>query len=118
MIRDTIEKVPVLKPVLEFLSTGPGLVGFIYGVLSFKPDDDIFKASVQSMLLSLLYMGLLAFNHSIAFLDLFGYQEFPFYADSVFAIIYLVAGTMNYLKFHGGKIKLHRYSTKIVDMVS
>lgn len=85
----------LFKKAEIILYAGPFFIGWIPGIWRYEFSENEFKVAISGMIMLVLYSIILMLNHTIAFLDIAGYSQYPLYIDSVFALLYIGATILN-----------------------
>jgi len=106
-----------MNNIINFISTGPFLIGWIIGIYKFDSNSRLFALSLQEMFLFLIYILILFLNHVLAFLNVFNYSDYPYYIDSVLALLYLFFSIKNYLDINKTN-SLHKITSKLLNIIN
>lgn len=103
--------------LLEFLSTGPGIVFWVYGIFRSRPGEALFGYSVQSMMHFALVAAVWVLWGVIG--EFWGRAlTSNGWVHSVIAAFYVLGGVMNFLSFRKGNAILLPWAQRVVDKVS
>ncbi len=84
-----------IKKAEKILYLGPFLIGWVPGIWLYNFDAYEFKLALTGFLQLIIYSLILTLNHFLAYLDLGGYGNYPFYLDSLLAMAYLAVSIRN-----------------------
>ena len=90
-----------MQKLILFLTTGPTLIGWVYGVFHYKPDQLEYRATLSSFAIFLTYLVILTFINFFLAISLFGKSNAGF-MQSTGTIVYLTLSIMNFLKANRG----------------
>lgn len=119
MLQNKILKKPNSKAhwLEKILLSGPFLIGWLYGVVRFSPDQRLFQISFFSFVVFVVYLFFLAFMRLFVFffLDL----QFLFFINSILAAGYLLVGFYNIyiVLFNKEAKKIFLWSNKILKKI-
>ncbi len=87
-----------IKKAEKILYLGPFLIGWVPGIWLYNFDAYEFKLASTGFLQLIIYSLILTLNHFLAYLDLGGYGNYPFYLDSLLATGYLAISIRNIIQ--------------------
>ena len=87
-MKHIVEKIPSSK-ILLFISIGPSLIGWAYGICKYNANSNEFKLSIQNFIIFITYIVILLINHFFSTIGLY-HILIMLSIDSFLAAFYLL----------------------------